>query len=93
LPPRRTRPARGWNLEVRVRVFAGGDGPEEKDGIAFTLEVRTDGFGYVVEDADDAEDGSGIDAFAAGFIIERDVAAGDGRAEGGAGFGDAVDGG
>ena len=39
------------------------------------------------------EDRRGINAFAAGFVVERDVAAGDGRAERGAGFGDAVDGG
>ena len=55
--------------------------------------MRGNGLGDVVENADDAEHRRGIDAFAAGLVVERNVAAGDGRAEGGAGFGDAVDGG
>ena len=57
------------------------------------LEVRGHGLGHVIENADDAEHRRGIDAFAARLVIERDVAAGDGRAERGAGLGDAVDGG
>ena len=50
-------------------------------------------FVNVVENADDAEHRRGIDAFAARLVVEGDVAAGDGRSERGAGFGDAVDGG
>ena len=34
-----------------------------------------------------------INPFALGLVVERDIAAGDRRAERGAGFGDAVDGG
>src|SRR5258708_36087268 len=49
-------------------------------------------FGGVVEDAEDADDGSGVDGFAESLIVKADVAAGDRRAEGGAGFGEAVDG-
>ena len=81
------------HMEIGVGLLAGGDRPKKKDGVALGLEVRGNGFGNVVEDADDAEDGGRIDAFAAGFIVERDVAAGDGGGEGGAGFGDAVNGG
>ena len=57
------------------------------------LKVRRNGLGYVVQNADDAKNRRGIDAFAAGLVVERNVAAGDGRDERGAGFGDAVDGG
>src|ERR1700674_673049 len=46
----------------------------------------------VVENAEDADDGGGVDGFAKGFVVESDVAAGNGRVEGGAGFGEAVDG-
>ena len=42
--------------------------------------------------ADDAEDRRGVDAFAEGLVVEADVAAGDGRFEERAGFGDAFDG-
>ena len=55
--------------------------------------MRGHGFGHVVENAHDAQHRRGIDAFAAGLVIERNVAAGDGRAQRGAGLGDAVDGG
>ncbi len=45
-----------------------------------------------MENAEDTDDRRWIDGFAEGFVVEADVAAGDGRAEGGAGFGEAVDG-
>src|SRR2546430_12343189 len=35
----------------------------------------------LVENAEHADDGSGIDRFAEGFVVEADVASGDGRSE------------
>ena len=81
------------NIEGGVGLFGARDWPEQEDGVAVVLEVRGNGLGDVVEDADDAEHRSGIDAFAAGLVVERDVAAGDGRIQRGASLGDAVDGG
>ncbi len=56
------------------------------------LKVRRDSLGDIVENAHDAEHRRWIDAFAAGLVIQRDVAAGDGRAQSDAGLADAVDG-
>ena len=81
------------NFEVRIGLLAARNRPEQHDGVVLALKVRGHGLGHVVENADDAEHRRGIDAFAAGLVVEGDVAAGDGRAERGAGFGDAVDGG
>ena len=47
----------------------------------------------VFQNADDAEHRRGINSFAARFVIQRHVAAGNRRAQRGAGFGNAVDGG
>ena len=81
------------NLEFGIGLFAARNRPQQNDGVLLALKTRRDGFGDVVENADDAEDGRGIDAFAAGLVVKRYVAAGDGRRERGAGLGDAVDGG
>ena len=81
----------GAHVLFGVAIFP-ADGGEEEDEVAGALEAIWNGFGYILEDADDADDRGGIDAFAAGLVVERDVAAGDGGAERGAGFGDAVDG-
>src|SRR6266705_6972075 len=51
-----------------------------------------EGAGGVLENAQDADDRRGIDRFAEGLVIEADVPAGDWCGEGGAGFGDTVDG-
>lgn len=68
--------------EALARVFCSAEGvqgvadgsgdrfaADQIDEIAGALEVRGDGFGYVVENADDADDGRGVDAFATGLVI------------------------
>src|SRR5271157_1303680 len=80
------------NFEVRIGLFAPGNRPKQQNRISSLLELRRNGPGHIVQNAHDAQHRRGIDGFAAGFVIERHVAAGDGRAEGSAGFGDAVDG-
>src|SRR5208283_640625 len=75
-----------------IGSFAARDGPEKYYGMAGTLKVCGHRDRDVVEDAHDAEHWSGLDADAARLVIQRDVAAGDGRAEHSACFRDAVDG-
>src|SRR6202043_2912123 len=65
---------------------------EQNDDIALVAERDFQDLRGIVENAKDADDRRGIDRFAESFVVEADVAAGDGRAEGGAGFGEAVDG-
>src|SRR5262249_40426422 len=72
-------------------MTSGGTGAvEQDDGVAGGAEGDFEDPGCVVEQAEDADDGSWIDGFAEGFIVEADVAAGDGCAEGGRGAGDAI---
>jgi hypothetical protein len=66
--------------------------PISRTQIAGALKVRRNGLRNIVQNADDADHRRGIDADAFGLVIERDIAAGDRRAERGAGFADAVDG-
>src|SRR6267143_995976 len=65
---------------------------QQKYGVTFLAEGDFQDLRGVVENAEDADDRRRIDGFAKSFVVEADVAAGDGRAEGGAGFGEAVDG-
>ena len=46
-----------------------GIGPEQAESRRLLAKVRGNGFCNVVEDADDAENGCGIDAFAFGLVI------------------------
>src|ERR1017187_3383130 len=80
-------------MEVGIGLLARGDGPEKDYSVAAGLEMGGNGFGSVFENAHDAQDRCGIDCLAAGFVIERHITAGDGCAQGRAGFRDAVDGG
>src|SRR6266849_2355779 len=75
-----------------LRPFNGSRSVEQNDDVAFIAEGDFQDAGGVVENTEDANDRGGVDGFAEGFVVEADVAAGDRRAEGGAGFGDAVDG-
>src|SRR6266852_6915442 len=75
-----------------LRPYRGNRSIEQNDDVAFLtkgdfLDVRG-----VFDHAEDADDRRGVDRFAESFVVEADVAAGDGRVEGGAGFGEAVDG-
>src|SRR6266478_3969868 len=65
---------------------------EQEDGVAFVAEGDLEDAGGVVENAEDADDWRWVDRLAESLVVEADVAAGDGRAEGSAGFGEAVDG-
>src|SRR6266478_2963741 len=65
---------------------------EQEDGVAFVAEGDLEDAGGVVENAEDADDWRWVDRLAESLVVEADVAASDGRAEGGAGFGEAVDG-
>src|SRR5258708_31008821 len=65
---------------------------EEEEDVGFVTEGDFQDAGGVAENAEDADDRRWIDGFAESFVVEADVAAGNGRAEGSAGFGEAVDG-
>src|SRR5205823_2201393 len=64
---------------------------EQDDKVAGVAEGDFQDAGDIVKDAEHADHGRRVDGFAEGFVVEADVAAGDGRAKGGAGVGDAVD--
>src|SRR5216683_3319863 len=75
-----------------LRPYRGNRSIEQNDDVAFLtkgdfLDVRG-----VFDHAEDADDRRRVNGFAEGFVVEADVAAGDGRVEGGAGLGEAVDG-
>ena len=57
------------NFEFRVGLLAARNRPQQNDCVFLALEIRGHGFGHVVEDADDAENRRGIDAFAARLVI------------------------
>src|SRR2546429_6772936 len=82
---RKSRGADGARSSVGVRTV------EKKDDVARVAEGHFKHAGNVVENAEHADDGSGIDRFAEGFVVEADVASGDGRAESQRSFGYAVD--
>src|SRR5580765_7248905 len=65
---------------------------EEEDCVACVAEGGFQDAGGVVEEAEDADDRSGIDGFTESFVVKADVAAGDGSAKRGAGCSYAVDG-
>src|SRR5437899_803181 len=82
---RKSRGADGARSSIGVRTV------EKKDDVARVAEGHFKHAGNVVENAEHADDGSGIDRFAEGFVVEADVASGDGRAESQRSFGYAVD--
>src|SRR6267378_4679094 len=75
-----------------LRPYGGTRSIEQNDDVAFLTEGDLQNLRGVIEDAEDADDRRRVDRLAEGFVVEADVAAGDGRVEGGAGFGEAVDG-
>src|SRR5258708_36170049 len=75
-----------------LRPYKGIRSVQQKYGVTFLAEGDFQDVRGVVENAEDADDRRWIDRFAESFVVEADVAAGDGSAEGGAGFGEAVDG-
>src|SRR6266849_6491250 len=75
-----------------LRPYKGSRSIEQNDDVALVAEGDLQDSRGVVENAEDADDRRGVDGFAEGFVVEADVAAGDGGAEGGAGFGEAVNG-
>src|SRR5882762_1964537 len=75
-----------------LRPYRGIRSVQQKYGVTFLAEGDFQDVRGVIENAEDADDRRWIDGFAESFVIEADVAAGDGRAEGGAGLGEAVDG-
>src|SRR5260221_7834861 len=75
-----------------LRRYRRGRSVEEEQDVAFVAEGDFEDAGGVVENAEDADDRRWIDRLAESFVVEADVAASDGSAEGGAGFGEAVDG-
>src|SRR5712692_7107881 len=72
--------------------YRGNRSVEDEDEVAFVVEGDFQDLRGVVENSKDANDRRRVDRFAKRFVVEADVAAGDGRTEGGAGFGEAVDG-
>src|SRR5438309_3437824 len=65
---------------------------EDEDDIALITESNLEDAGGVVENAKNAYNGRRVDRLAESLVVKADVAAGDGRAKDGAGFGKAVDG-
>src|SRR5229473_8199795 len=74
-----------------LRPYRGIRSVEEEDDVALVAEGDFQDARGVFENAEDADDRRGINGFAESFIVETDVAAGDGSAEGGAGFAEAID--
>src|SRR5229473_1009387 len=74
-----------------LRPYRGIRSVEEEDDVALVAEGDFQDARGVFENAEDADDRRGINGFAESFIVETDVAAGDGSAEGGAGFAETVD--
>src|SRR5260370_30330397 len=74
-----------------LRPYSRGQSVEEEDDVALVAEGDFQDARGVFENAEDADDRRGINGFAESFIVETDVAAGDGSAEGGAGFAETVD--
>src|SRR5260370_24135032 len=64
---------------------------EEEDDVALVAKSNLQDVRCVFDHAENPDDRRRIDRLAEGFVVEADVAAGDGRAESGAGFSEAVD--
>ena len=57
------------------------DGPQHEYGVAAANEVCGHGLGDIVQNSDNPQHRRGINALAAGLVVERYVAASDGRAK------------
>ena len=66
--------------------------PSKEDRVALAPEIRRHRLCHIVQHPNHAHHRRGINSLAARFVVERDVAAGDGRSECRASFGDAVNG-
>src|SRR6266851_3114444 len=75
-----------------LRPYRGIRSVEEEEDVAFVAEGDFQDARGVFEHAEHADDRRWIDRLAESFVVEADVAAGDGGAEGGAGFAETVDG-
>src|SRR5690348_11422304 len=75
-----------------LRPYNGRRSVEEEDEVALVTESNLEDAGGVVEDTENADDRRRVDRLAQRLVVKADVAAGDGRAEGSAGFREAVDG-
>src|SRR5258708_10297151 len=75
-----------------LRPYNGSRPVEKEDHVVFAAEGDFEDAGSVVEDPENADDWRRIDGLAESFVVEADVAAGDRSAEGGASFGEAIDG-
>src|SRR5262245_53967891 len=85
-----TRPDKGIGRRCRAKARGNVSGAvEEENEVAGIAEGDFQDAGRVIEDAEHADDWRGVDRFAESFVVEADVAARDGRAERGAGFGNA----
>src|SRR5579863_8900104 len=63
---------------------------EQNDCVTFTLKTHAERAIGVFENAENAKNGRGINGATERFVVEADVAAGDGSVEGATSFGDAV---
>ena len=79
------REGRGAKLALGA-CGAGGDWLQQQNGIAGLVEVAGYSLAHIFQNANDTDDRSWINAFAARFVIQRNIAAGDGGAEGDAGL-------
>ena len=70
----------------------GRNSVEEKDGVGFMNEGHLQSVADIFEDAENAEDWSWVNGLTEGFVVEADVAAGDGNLQCFAGFADSFDG-
>ena len=59
-----------------LRVAEDRCGSQQQNGVACAAKIRAYGFLDVIEDAHDPDHRSGIDALAAGLVVQRDIAAG-----------------
>src|SRR5260370_4526610 len=75
-----------------LRPYRGIRSVEEEDGVALVAEGDFQDARDVFDHAEDADDRRRVNGFAESFVVEAHVAAGDGSAEGGAGFTETVDG-
>src|SRR5207253_9022500 len=75
---------------AKPRIVAGSGAAEQYHAAAGILE-RDGDRRRGLHESDNTDDGRGVDAFAEGFIVEADVAAGDRGVEEAAGVGHALD--
>src|SRR5258708_8492796 len=74
-----------------LRPYNGIRSVEAEDDVALVAKSNFQEVRGVFEHAEHADDRRWIDRLAESFVVEADVAAGDGSAEGGAGFAETVD--